>query len=99
VHAVKFLFVLSRSSNATQGALKELAVAGITADREKLHDFIVPLRVDDLPSGDMSIEITRLNAISFNESWANGLAMLLEKLEKDSVPRTQDWSISDRCRA
>jgi TIR domain-containing protein len=92
--AVKFLFVLSRTSNRKQGTLNELAVARITAGREKLHDFIVPLRIDDISFGDISIEIARLNAISFNESWANGLATLLAKLENDSVPRNQDWSPS-----
>lgn len=92
VHTVKFLFVLSRISNMKQGTLKELAVAGITAGREKLQDFILPLCVDDIPSGDINIEIARLNTISFHGSWATGLATLLEKLEKDSVPRTQGWS-------
>ncbi len=91
---VKFLFVLSRSSNVKQGTLKELAVAGITAGREKIRDFIVPLRIDDIPFGDINIEIARLNAISFNDSWAAGLEKLLEKLEEDSVPQTPDWAPS-----
>jgi len=91
-HAVKFVFVLSRASNSKQGTLDELSLARITAGREKINDFIVPLRTDDMPFGDINISLARLNVILFNESWATGLARLLEKLEKDSVPRTSNWS-------
>src|SRR5262245_33611791 len=87
-HTAKFLFVLSHSSNTKEGPLKELSVAGITARRERLHDFIIPVRIDNIPFGDMNIELTRLNAISFHEGWAEGLAKLLAKLEKDTVPRS-----------
>src|SRR5437879_3048636 len=47
--AVKVLCALSRASNQRDGVLKELQVASIVAVREKLNDFIIPLRVDDIP--------------------------------------------------
>lgn len=82
----KFLFVLSRSSNTKDGPLKELRVASITAARAKLKDFIVPLRIDDIPHGDMNIEVARLNAIGFDPNWASGLRSLLAKFGEDGVP-------------
>ena len=89
---IKFVFVLSRVSNSNQGTRDELNLAKITAGRENIHDLIVPLRIDDIPFGDINIQLAGLNVISFNEGWASGLARLLEKLEKDSVPRSTDWS-------
>lgn len=82
----KFLYALSRISNTKQGPLNELAVARQTARKEKLPDFIVPLLIDDLPHGDINIEMARLNAISFHPSWASGLEILLKKLAEDGVP-------------
>jgi TIR domain len=85
--AVKVLYVLSRTSNAKDGPLKELHFAQGVAKREKLKDFVIPLHIDDLPHGDITIEITRINTVAFTQSWGAGLAKLLEKLEEDKVPK------------
>jgi TIR domain-containing protein len=85
--AVKVLYVLSRTSNAKDGPLKELHFAQGVAKREKLKDFVIPLQIDDLPHGDVTIEITRINTVQFERSWGAGLAKLLEKLEEDAVPK------------
>src|SRR5437870_2936751 len=49
----KFLFVLSKISNQKQGTLDELALARRVG--KHLHDFIIPLRIDDLRSDDITI--------------------------------------------
>lgn len=85
--AVKVLYVLSRTSNVKDGPLKELHFAQGVAKQEQLKDFVIPLNIDDLPHGEITIEITRVNTVPFAQSWGAGLAKLLEKLEKDSVPR------------
>ncbi len=85
---IKFLFVLSRAANTKEGPLQELKVASITAARAKLKNFIVPLRIDDIPHGDMNIQLARLNAITFTRNWALGLRDLLSRLGKDGVRRT-----------
>jgi hypothetical protein len=46
--AAKFLYVLSRASNTKDGALAELMVARDVEKKLKLHDFIIPLHIDDL---------------------------------------------------
>jgi hypothetical protein len=45
--------------------------------------------LDDLPFGEMYIEISTKNAIEFKQGWAAGLNALLKKLVKDNVPKTQ----------
>lgn len=86
---VRFLFVLSRSSNTKDGTLQELACAKGVASKLKgqVRDFIIALKVDDLPYTDVDIEIQRLNHVSFRPSWATGLHQLLKKLEEDGVPK------------
>ena len=87
---VKFLYVLSRSSNDKPGALKELQVAENVAREKGVQDFIIPLHIDDLPHREMNIQLARLNAIPFDNGWANGLNSLLEKLEKDNTPKNPE---------
>lgn len=92
--AAKVLYVLSRTSNTKDGPLRELHLAQSLGRREQLKDFIIPLHIDDLPYGDVTIELTRVNSVSFEKSWASGLATLLEKLELDGVPKTSSFDRS-----
>jgi len=85
--AAKVLYVLSRTSNAKDGPLRELHLAQSIAKKEGIADFVIPLHIDDLPYSDTTIEITRINSVPFNKSWSTGFAVLLEKLEKDAVPK------------
>ena len=86
--AVKVIFILSRISNEKQGPLNELRVAANVARDRNFVDFILPVCVDDLSARDANIEIARLNIISAQHNWAAALGTLLDKLRKDSVPRT-----------
>jgi hypothetical protein len=82
----KFLYVLSRTSNSKDGPLAELSVAKKVARANSFRDFIIPLRIDDLPHSEIEIELSRLNAITFSTGWAAGLQSLLKKLREDAVP-------------
>jgi hypothetical protein len=85
--AVKVIYVLSRTSNVKVGPLKELQVAQNVARDEKLHDFVLPALIDDLPARQINIQLADTNAIMFRAAWASGLAGLLKKLEEDGVPK------------
>lgn len=85
--AVKVLYVLSRTSNTKPGALKELALAQTVAKVNQFRDFVIPLRIDDIPYPDININLHQLNAISFEKSWEQGLQQLLLKLEQDGVQK------------
>lgn len=85
--ATKVLFVLSRASNHKAGSLNELKVAQSSQKKNKLSDFVIPVRVDDLPFDETNIELSRLNAVDFSTGWATGLKQLVAKLEKDHTPK------------
>ena len=83
----KFLFVLSRNSNQKVGPLQELSVALGAARVRDLKDFVIPLRIDDIPFQDINIQVNRLNVVDFSGSWAAGLNQLVAKLELDGVAK------------
>lgn len=85
--AVKVIYILSRTSNAKDGPLRELSLAQSLAKRQKLHDFVIPIHLDNLPPDEVTIELSRVNWISADKSWAQGLDVLLKKLEEEGVPR------------
>lgn len=89
--SVKFLFVLSKDSNNKQGPKNELHVAQAVQSKHELEDFIIPLKIDDLPYEEMSIQINPLNAINFTNNWAEGLETLIKKLEKDGVSKSSEF--------
>ena len=86
--SIKFLYAFSLISRTKVGALKELRVAHATAKKQLLKDFVIPLRIDDLPHDEINIEIGRLNVIEFGGSWAAGLKQLLKKLAAEGVPKS-----------
>ncbi len=88
----KLIFVLSKTSNRKDGPLKELRVAQNVAKKEKLKDFVIPCRVDDLPHSDINIELARLIAIDFRNGWAKGLNDLLAKLDGDKVSKNVNFT-------
>jgi len=88
----KFVYVLSKTSNAKNGPLQELQVAANVARDQKLQDFVIPALIDDLSPRDSNIQLARLNAIPFNKGWASGLKDLLAKLDLDGVARSPSFS-------
>lgn len=90
--AVKFMYVLSKTSNAKPGPLKELTVAENVARDNQLSDFIIPLHIDRLAHREINIQLGRLNAIAFDKGWAGGLHTLLEKLEKDGIQKNPSFT-------
>ncbi len=90
--SVKFIFVVSRQSNAKDGPKDELQCAVTAAKNHGLADFILPVAIDDLPVDQYYIPLLRRNVRSFRDGWAQGLAGLLEKLEKDMVPKNPNFT-------
>ena len=88
----KLIFVLSRSSNHKPGPLQELQIGLSVARAHDLRDFVIPVRLDDLPHGEINIQLGRLNAIDCNQGWSQGLSALLKKLEIDGVEKDPRFS-------
>ena len=89
-HSVKFIFVLTKTSNIRNGTLDELHLAKTVSRSNEFQDFIIPLKLDDLPFSGINVALHRTNAIDFTSSWAEGLVKLMEKLEKDRVPKSPE---------
>jgi hypothetical protein len=87
IYTIKFIYVLSKVSNIKQGPLDELHLARTIAKTNNFKDFIIPLRIDDLPYSEINVALHRISTIDFSRSWANGLSQLLEKLEQDDIPK------------
>jgi hypothetical protein len=83
----KFIYVLSKKSNYKDGSLHELRLALSVLRTEKLHDFIIPVHIDELPYSDTNIELQTLIQVPFELNWATGLQQLLLKLERENVPK------------
>ena len=93
---IKFIYVLSRTSNEKEGPRNELQIAKNVVRKDKaLHDFIIPLHVDDLPHGEINVLLTSINAIPFEKSWAKGYSQLLEVLEREKV--SEESELQSRC--
>lgn len=88
---IKFLSVLSRTSNSKDGPLNELQVATNVARDEGFRDFIIPIAIDDLPSRQTHILLSRLNHVDFRQSWASGLSILLKLLEREGVKKSEHF--------
>ncbi len=90
--AINVLFVHSRHSNQKDGTLQEVHLAKAVVRNEGLEDFIIPLRIDDIPQDEVAIELQRIAPIDFHRSWAEGLAQLLKKLEEAGVPKNNNFN-------
>jgi len=84
----KFLIILTGTSNQSQGVLNEIATALKVKKQLNEETFIIPLIIDEnLSFDDINIELVRLNAIDFKNSWAKGMQELLTAFEKENIPK------------
>ena len=84
---IKFLYVLSTTSNEKVGTRQELQLAQSVEQTEKFSDFILPLHIDALPFSDANILLQGIIGISFKAGWQIGLASLLRKLDEEKIPK------------
>lgn len=96
--SIKILFVYSNNIVSNEGIIKpgienEIEYAKTIAAANGLTDFIIPLHIDNSPYN-LVIGLPNLNHISFNGNWAEGLKILIKKLDKDSIPKTFSTSES-----
>ncbi|MGI8961417.1 MAG: toll/interleukin-1 receptor domain-containing protein [Bryobacteraceae bacterium] len=83
----KFIFVASKAANSRDGTKRELDTALVVRTELADPNFVTPIYPDDLSYGDANIRLQGLFGHRFSNSWATGLATLLETLETHSVPR------------
>src|SRR5438093_9517354 len=91
---VKFLYVLSKVSNHKKGSRDELQIALNVARNAKLQDFVIPLHIDNLPHGEINVQLASITAIPFEKSWPAGYNQLLQVLERDGVAKRSSFNPS-----
>ena len=82
------VIALSRASYQKDGLLNEVALAANTAKQLGKQQFVIPIRLDDLPFSDFPEQLIRLGAIEFSSNWADGLSALLETFREAQVPKS-----------
>lgn len=92
----KYLLVFSNSTFNKEGVKDEFEFARAIARNSDLKDFVIPLRIEDVPYIER-IGINRYNVINFTDSWLTGLIKLLKKLSHEGIPKStsETPSVSD----
>ena len=90
-----FVVALSHASYKKDGVLDEIALAVNTGRKHELRQFVIPIRLDDLPYADFPEQLIRLNAIDFSTNWADGLSILLSTLSDIRIPKATTDSGGD----
>lgn len=93
-NSLKYLLVFSKTTFQKEGVKDEFEYARSIANEFKIDDFIIPLRIEDVPFN-ARIGLNRFNQINFVDSWVNGLKQLVEKLETDSIPKFANIEYKD----
>ncbi|PKQ00622.1 MAG: hypothetical protein CVT73_24585 [Alphaproteobacteria bacterium HGW-Alphaproteobacteria-12] len=88
-HAVKQIVLVS-SHIRKPGVLKELALGDYVGKQLGDPDFMIPVRVTDVPHGEFPPELLRRNSFDAFPNWASVLSPLLETLKDAGVDRTED---------
>lgn len=83
----KYLLLASRFSVTRKGVLRELTEADNVASKLGVPNFVIPIRVDDIPWDEMPIQANQSNGIDFSKDWGHGLGRLLKTLENDGIPK------------
>lgn len=86
--AATVIVALSHESYKKDGVLNEIALAVNTGRQLNKQQFIIPIRLDDLPFSDFPEQLIRLYAIDFSPNWADGFSELLKKLKDTQVPQS-----------
>lgn len=82
----RFLAVLSRNSIKKPNPVKERTLA-LNLAKERGQNFVIPINLDGLSSTDIDWMFSDITYLPFFLSWAEGLAQLLENLEKSGAPK------------
>lgn len=85
--AAKVLVVVSRTAMTKPNVLDEISLAISIERAEDISNFVIPVRIDDLPFVEFRANIARKNTIDYSRGWSRGLFQLLDTLKRDQVPQ------------
>ncbi|WP_282128717.1 TIR domain-containing protein [Roseobacter litoralis] len=79
--------LLSKDGHEKPGVLDEVNVAVSTERRLGIENFVIPMRIDDLPFGEIRANIARKNIIDASSNLFEAFKVLGKTLEEMNVPR------------
>lgn len=85
--ATKVLVVTSRASRNAEGVENEINIARGIEKELSLQDFIIQLKVDDLPYTQLPPTLNNRLAISFEGNWGEGLRKLTKQFDDEKIPK------------
>lgn len=81
------LVIASKAASLKDGVLNEIHLATTLERTRAARGFIIPIKVDDISSLDMPIQLQRRQYVDFSRGWAEGLRKLLGELHKNKISR------------
>lgn len=79
-----------KSNNQNTGVSRELNCAATVDTKENGHNFIFPVKFDDIDYNDFPYHYLGWNGINFDKNWQDGLIELVKELEKIDFPKSED---------
>jgi len=86
-YCCKFILVITKTSLSKPGVQREVELALAAEEKHKIHNFIIPIIIDDSEFGGQPYGISDRNIIPFSTGWGAGLGRLVERLSRDNVPK------------
>ena len=82
----RVIALLSKTSIEKEGPTKERTLA-LNIGRERKVDFLIPLLLEPLTPSELDWMMSDITNIPFHQSWATGLAQLVQKLDRICAPK------------
>jgi TIR domain len=82
----RVIALLSKISIGKEGSTKERTLA-LNIAKERKVDFLIPLLLERLNPSELDWMMSDITNIPFHQSWATGLAKLVQKLDRIRAPK------------
>lgn len=81
---------VEKANDQHRGVAQELNCAKTVNTEEIGHNFIIPVRIDNLDFANFPYHIQGWKAIDFYNNWQNGLIELVKELENFNIPKQKN---------
>ncbi|MCE8509207.1 TIR domain-containing protein [Ruegeria pomeroyi] len=81
------IVLLSKDGHEKPGVLDEVNIAVATERKLGIDNFVIPVRVDDLPFGEIRANIARKNILDASNNLFEAFKVIVSTLEEMGVPR------------
>ncbi|MBG6208524.1 hypothetical protein IWQ49_003184 [Labrenzia sp. EL_126] len=87
------IVLLSKDGHEKPGVLDEVNIAVSTERKLGINNFVIPVRIDDLPFAEIRANIARKNIIDASSNLFDAFKILVSTLEEMEVPRNTSDTI------